>query len=82
MKATGMVRRIDDLGRLVLPKELRKVRGIENGDPLEFFVDGDKIVLRKYQPGCVLCGNEDGLRLFHGKHICTTCIKQAAENVH
>lgn len=82
MKSTGIVRRIDDLGRVVIPKELRRVHGIEEGDPLEFFVDGDKIILRRYQPGCILCGNTESLNLFHGKQICTPCIKQAAENVH
>ena len=50
MKATGIVRRIDDLGRIVIPKEIRKTRGIKNGDPVEIFVDGDCIVLRKYEP--------------------------------
>ncbi|MDN8591914.1 AbrB/MazE/SpoVT family DNA-binding domain-containing protein [Paenibacillus sp. 11B] len=82
LKATGIVRRIDDLGRVVIPKELRRVHGIEEGDPLEFFVDGDKIILRRYQPGCFFCGNDESLNLFHGKQICTPCIKQAAENVH
>lgn len=50
MKATGIVRRIDDLGRIVIPKEIRKTRGIKNGDSVEIFVDGDCIVLRKYEP--------------------------------
>ncbi|SDW31375.1 AbrB/MazE/SpoVT family DNA-binding domain-containing protein [Paenibacillus sp. PDC88] len=79
MKATGIVRHIDNLGRVVIPKELRRTHFIEEGDPLEFFVDGDKIILRKYQPGCILCGNTESLQLFHGKHICTHCIKNAAE---
>lgn len=78
MKATGIVRRIDDLGRVVIPKELRRAHFIEEGDPLEFFVDGDKIILRKYQPGCIFCGNTESLQLFHGKHICTSCITKAA----
>ncbi|MCZ1267499.1 AbrB/MazE/SpoVT family DNA-binding domain-containing protein [Paenibacillus tundrae] len=82
MKATGIVRHSDHLGRIVIPKELRRVHGIEEGDSLEFFVDGDKIILRKYQPGCILCSQSDNLHLFHGKQICTPCIKQAAENVH
>ena len=79
LKATGIVRRIDDLGRVVIPKELRRVHGIEEGDPLEFFVDGDRIVLRRYQPGCFFCGNNESLNLFHGKQICTHCIAKASE---
>ncbi|WP_127539469.1 AbrB/MazE/SpoVT family DNA-binding domain-containing protein [Paenibacillus illinoisensis] len=79
MKATGIVRRIDDLGRVVVPKELRRIHGIEEGDPLEFFVDGDKIILRRYQPGCFFCGNDESLHLFHGKQICTPCITKAVE---
>lgn len=82
MKATGIVRRIDHLGRVVIPKELRTVHFIEDGSPLEIFVDDDKIILRKYQPGCILCGQSDNLHLFQGKHIRTPCITKAAENVH
>lgn len=79
MKATGIVRRIDDLGRVVIPKELRRTHFIEEGDPLEYFVEGDKIIIRKYQPGCILCGNTESLHLFHGKQICTPCINKASE---
>ncbi|WP_405154751.1 AbrB/MazE/SpoVT family DNA-binding domain-containing protein [Paenibacillus sp. FSL K6-0108] len=79
MKATGIVRRIDDLGRVVIPKELRRTHFIEEGDPLEYFVEGDKIIIRKYQPGCILCGNNESLHLFHGKQICTQCISKASE---
>jgi len=57
-KATGIVRRIDDLGRIVIPKELRRTYGIAEGDPVEIFTSGEEIVLRKYKPadGCSLCG--------------------------
>lgn len=79
MKATGIVRRIDDLGRVVVPAELRRTQFIEEGDPLEFFVDGDRIILRKYQPGCFFCGNTESLQSFHSKHICTTCITKASQ---
>lgn len=77
MKATGIVRRIDDLGRVVIPKELRRTMGIADGDPLEIFVDGDKIILRKYAPGCCLCGNSERelLSLYPEKLVCKACIK-------
>lgn len=74
MKSTGIVRRIDDLGRIVIPKELRTTLGIKDGDPLEVFVDGDKIIYRKYAPGCTFCGNADDLSYLFGKPICGKCV--------
>ncbi|WP_160045556.1 AbrB/MazE/SpoVT family DNA-binding domain-containing protein [Paenibacillus sp. USDA918EY] len=75
MKATGIVRRIDDLGRVVIPKELRNTLGIKEGDPLEFFMDGDRVVLKKYEPGCYLCGNvESELQVLYDRPICLNCI--------
>lgn len=80
MKSTGIVRRIDELGRVVIPKELRRTLGVENGDPLEIFGDGERIIVRKYQPGCFTCGSVDGtLREFYGKPICTDCISKIVE---
>ncbi len=83
MKATGIVRKIDELGRLVLPIELRRSLGIEEKDSLEIYVDGDGIVLRKYQPGCVICGSVNKLAYVSGTPICQECIdkmpKAAAE---
>ncbi len=79
LKSTGIVRRIDDLGRVVIPMELRRNFGIVESDPLEIFVDKDKIVLRKYQPGCYLCGNVEGhMHDFFGKQVCTKCVEQVA----
>lgn len=77
MKATGIVRRVDELGRVVIPKELRRTLGIADGDPLEVFVDGDKIILRKYAPGCCLCGNieRELVNLYPEKPVCKACIK-------
>jgi len=75
MKATGIVRRVDVLGRLVLPIELRRTLGIEIRDPLEIFVDEDSIILRKYAPACVCCGNTDDLVEYKGHNICRDCIK-------
>jgi len=72
-KATGVVRRIDELGRIVIPKELRDAYGIEAGDPIEFYTSDGEIILRKYQPGCVFCGETENLETFHGKHVCRRC---------
>ncbi len=75
MKATGIVRKVDDLGRIVLPIELRRNLGIEIKDPLEIFVDGEYIMLKKYEPACVFCGSADQVINFEGKNICRNCIE-------
>ena len=75
MKATGIVRKVDDLGRIVLPIELRRNLGIEIKDPLEIFVDGEYIMLKKYEPACVFCGSADQVINFEGKNICKSCIE-------
>ena len=75
MKAIGIVRKVDELGRIVIPKELRRTLNIEEGDPLEIFVDGEEVILRKYEPGCVFCGNVKYVVEFKGKKVCTNCIK-------
>lgn len=76
MKATGIVRKIDELGRIVIPMELRRTLDIKERDPIEIFVDGEKIVLMKYQPGCSICGNTDKVRTFKGSRICQKCINE------
>lgn len=78
LKSTGIVRRIDDLGRFVIPKELRDTIGIEIGTSLEVFVDGDTIILRKYEPGCTFCGSLDGTWRFKGKLVCGHCADDIA----
>ena len=75
MKAIGIVRKVDELGRIVIPKELRRTLNIEEGDQLEIFVDGKEVILRKYEPGCVFCGNVKYVVEFKGKKVCTNCIK-------
>ena len=74
MKSTGVVRKLDELGRVVIPIELRRNLGIEEKDGLEIFVDNDRIILRKYAPGCVFCNNNDDLRNYNGKLVCKHCI--------
>ena len=73
MKATGIVRRVDDLGRIVLPKDLRQTMGIRTGDPKEIYTDADSIILRKYAPGCAFCGSVNGIRYIHGTLVCNIC---------
>ena len=74
MKSTGIVKKIDDLGRIVLPKDIRMPMGIESGDPLEIFIDGEKIILQKFQSSCIFCGEADDVHYFHDKRVCAACI--------
>ncbi len=73
MKSTGVVRKVDELGRVVIPIELRRTLGIEEKDGMEIFVDNDRIILRKYEPACVFCGGADGVANFKGKNVCQEC---------
>ena len=75
MKSTGIVRKVDELGRIVLPIELRRNLGIEERDPLEIYVDEGCIILKKYEPACVFCGNTEDVTTFHDKTVCRTCIQ-------
>ncbi len=82
MKATGMVRPVDNLGRVVIPREIRKQFDVVDGiDNFEIFVDEDKIILRKYQPSCIFCG-EMYDTITHNSHVvCKTCIEKMGEMV-
>lgn len=73
MKSTGIVRKIDDLGRVVLPKELRTTMHLNVKDAVEFFTEGDSIILKKYEPCCYFCGEGRDLIHFKGKLICHNC---------
>lgn len=75
MKSTGFVRRVDNLGRIVLPVELRKTFEIDVKDPMEIYVDGEQIILKKYEPACVFCGQVRHVTNYKGKNICTSCLK-------
>ena len=75
MKSTGIVRKIDELGRIVLPIEIRNTMDIKNRDGIEIFVDEDKIILKKYEPACIFCGNADNVTYFKGKLVCKDCIE-------
>lgn len=76
MKSTGIVRRVDELGRIVLPKELRTVLNIAERDPLEIFVENGFIMLKKYEPSCIFCGSANNVSDFKGKNICSSCINE------
>ena len=76
MKATGIVRPVDALGRVVIPVELRRNLGIKTEDSLEIFVDGQYIMLKKYEPSCVFCGSMDDVQVIHGKTVCGNCIEE------
>lgn len=81
MKSTGVVRKVDELGRIVLPKELRTILGINEKDSIEIFTDGDRIVLQKYQPACTFCNNANDVIYFNGKRICAECITKIKDQL-
>ena len=76
MKSTGIVRRVDELGRIVLPIELRRTLNIAEKDSLEIYVDGPSIVLRKYQPACIFCDGAKDVQNFKGKNVCSHCLSE------
>ena len=82
MKSTGIVRRIDELGRIVLPIELRRTLDIGERETMEIFVEGSSVVLKKYRPTCIFCDSAKDIAIFKGKNICPKCLserKRAAE---
>ena len=79
MKSTGIVRRVDELGRVVIPIELRNKFNISEKDPIEIYVDGSSIILKKYEQNCIFCGNTKKLIDYKGKLLCSKCAKQLAE---
>ena len=79
MKSIGIVRKVDELGRIVLPIELRRTLDIAERDALEIYVDGPSIILKKYQPACIFCDDAKDVINYRGKNICHTCIKALTE---
>ena len=79
MKSTGIVRKVDELGRIVLPIEMRRVLDISEKDTVEIYVEGENIILRKFQPFCVFCGSSEKTVSYRDKHICTDCVKKLHE---
>ncbi|MZP29262.1 AbrB/MazE/SpoVT family DNA-binding domain-containing protein [Heliobacterium undosum] len=80
MKSTGIVRKVDELGRVVIPIELRRTLGIDEKDALEIYVDHEKIILKKYEPACVFCGSAVQVQNFRGKIVCRECAVSMAHN--
>ena len=76
MKATGIVRKVDELGRIVLPIELRRTLNIAIKDALEIYVEGEEIILKKYEPACIFCDDAKDVINFKGKNVCPNCIKE------
>ena len=76
MKSTGVVRKVDILGRIVFPIELRRSLDINEGDPLEIYVDGEQIILKKYEPACIFCGDARDVINYKGKNICKKCLEE------
>ncbi len=76
MKSTGVVRKLDELGRIVIPIELRRTMDIAIKDTLEIFVDGDQIILKKYHPACIFCNDARDVILYKGKLVCKNCLEE------
>ncbi len=79
MKSTGIIRSIDELGRIVVPKEMRSKMGMSSQDPIEIYVEDDKIILKKYENACSFCGSRTNLTTFKEKMVCTSCIEEIKE---
>ncbi len=76
MKSTGIVRKVDELGRIVLPIELRRTLEIAERDSLEIYVEGSTIILKKYEPACIFCGDAKDVINYKGRNICRTCLEE------
>ena len=74
MKDTGISRPIDNMGRVVIPKELRTAVNLRAGDRLEIYTDGDGIILRKFEPNCIFCKGEEDLVSYRGISVCRNCL--------
>ena len=79
MKSTGIVRRVDELGRIVLPIEMRRTLDIAEKDSLEIYVEGTSVILKKYKPSCIFCDSNKDVVQFKGKNVCPKCLREIAE---
>ena len=80
IKSTGIIRKVDELGRIVIPRELRLMLEIQEKDPLEIFIEGSSIILKKYNPNCIFCGSSKDLHLYKNKLVCTKCKNDVANS--
>lgn len=76
MKSTGIVRKVDELGRIVLPIEMRRTLDIAEKDALEIYVEGSTVILKKYKPSCIFCDTAKDVSEFKGKNVCPKCLKE------
>lgn len=76
MKSTGIVRKVDELGRIVLPIEMRRTLDIAEKDALEIYVEGSSVILKKYKPSCIFCDSTKDIVTFKGKNVCPKCLKE------
>ena len=76
MKSTGIIRKVDELGRVVIPIEIRNQFNIMEKDPIEIYVDGSSIILKKYEPNCIFCGNSKNLIAYKDKLVCSKCAQK------
>jgi len=81
MKSTGIIRKLDELGRIVLPIEMRRSFNLAEKDAVEIYVEGDSIILRKHQPNCLVCGESKNLVEYKGKLFCRGCVKNLSEKI-
>ncbi|MCI9120907.1 MAG: AbrB/MazE/SpoVT family DNA-binding domain-containing protein [Oscillibacter sp.] len=79
MKSTGIVRKVDELGRIVLPIEMRRTLDIAERDALEIYVEGSSVILKKYKPSCIFCDATKDISLFKGKNVCPKCMKELSQ---
>ncbi len=79
MKFTGMSRPVDELGRIVIPKEIRKMLSLTEHDKVEIYMEGESIILRKFETRCALCGRDGDFLELDGKNVCTDCVKKIRE---
>lgn len=79
MKATGIIRKVDELGRIVLPIEIRRTLDIAERDEVEIFMENDQIILQKFEPSCIFCASSSDLISYRGKNICRECIHTMGE---
>lgn len=81
MEATGIVRKVDPLGRIVIPKEIRRIMDINEGDAIEIFKERNSIVFRKYSTSCSICGSSEAIKRYNGVGICSNCRKKIINNI-
>jgi len=79
MKSTGIVRKVDELGRIVLPIEMRRTLDIAEKDALEIYVEGASVILKKYKPSCIFCDSNKDIVQFKGKNVCPKCLRELTD---